>query len=61
MKLNREGVRALADSCRIALTDAEAEQLAEELNELLVLADRLEGGSVPCGGADVPCRLGDAS
>lgn len=49
MNLDRERLLNLADTCGIALSDGEAEILENELNELLMLADRLhEGATVPC-------------
>ena len=49
MNLNRERIGALADICRMTLTDREAAALENELNELLTLADRLqEDAAVPC-------------
>ena len=41
MNLNEEQLRALAGSCRIALTEEECGRLTEDLNGLLALADRL--------------------
>ena len=41
MNLNEKQLCALAESCRIALTENERERLIGELNELLSLADRL--------------------
>lgn len=41
MNLNRERLNALAEICRIVLTEAEAERLIAELDGLLQLAEHL--------------------
>lgn len=49
MDLNREQVLALAETCHIALTGEETAALTAELNELLMMTERLTGETVTAG------------
>lgn len=59
MKLNREQVRSLAESCHIALTEREAETLKTELNGLLALTESLTKRAVNAE-AYAPATVGTA-